>query len=444
MYVSSIARLAGTACAAAAVTIAALFLPAVAPADDLQFGGAQLHLGPEPNSDTDSELRLLREAGANAFRIDAIWSAIETQGDNVYNKAVIGSGPLNCAEARQSTAAELDHAVCEAAARGLKPLLTLFTTPRWARQASCVDDNDCAPQSPREYGEIARHLAQRYAGMLAGIEIWNEPDCCGFLIGGDDSFKAQKVASMTRQAYYQIHTLPAAQQTRIVTGALEGADAEFLRKMYDARHSIDGYFDAISFHPYGNRFSPYDPRDGESGLLDGPLDDPAELWDHPYPDKDYGSPEYSFISGIPAIRNLMVARGDGAFPIWITEFGWSTCTAVNPTAPYSSNNDADHPQNTDYGCLSQDPQLSALQATADAENRQGRYIRQAFQILDERYDYVNAAFLYELRNSGRPSSGHPAEANCRECQFGVVHQDFAKKPGYSALQLGLGLHGLLP
>ena len=67
---------------------------------------------------------------------------------------------------------------------------------------------------------------------------------------------------------------------------------EFLKAMY--KDGAGTYFDALSVHPYSVPDLPMTP-----------------------------SPTNDFVT-LPEIHDLMVAMGDGAKPVWITEYGAST------------------------------------------------------------------------------------------------------------------------
>ncbi len=409
-----------------------------ASAQELRFAGAAVHLD-DTNAQTDAELDLLRAAGANAVRVDANWGQIERLGDDLYNPAQIGTGSLDC----DAAPAALDHAVCSAAARGIEPLLVLYWTPTWARSPLCRH-HSCAPAEAREYGEVAAHLAERYSGRLAGIEIWNEPNSTTFMQNGELSsdpatVRARNLARLTRAAWKAVHALPEREmRTRIVSGGLATAsDVSFLRKLYRVRPTIRGHYDAISIHPYSGRFSPYDLRKDGSGRVDGPSKEGSAGRRHPYPSQK-SKPGGSFVGTVRAIHGVMRSEDDRDRELWLTEFGWGTCTgAPDAAAAPSSVRPQVRDRRVGSKCLSQDPQLSAAAAVAEAERAQARYTRQAFTLLRRRLPYVDAAFVYELRNSNTPSPAQERDGNCWLCRLGLVTGDFRAKPGFRAFSRAL-------
>lgn len=387
------------------------------PGDGLRLTGAQVDLDTTTDAALDRELEALASAGGGSARIPVSWAALEQEGDDRYHPAIVGGGP------NLSDEAELDHAVLEAERRGVKPLLTLFLTPCWAvgLEPGCSEEERRrAPTDPSEYGEAAAFLADRYGDRLAGIEVWNEPDLHEFLMEGgatngpdDKRVRAEIAARLTRAAYDAVKEV--SPETAIVAGATEGADAEFIQMMFQAEEGISGHYDAISVHPYTHRFPPSDPRRGSS--------------EGPYPDPAFGGAEHSFVRGVPVVREVMAKNGDADRPIWLTELGWSTCTAVDPAPPNDRNSGG--PADTSYRCLSQDPELSADEALAEAEQLQDDFIEAAFAMIENRFAYVEAAFLYELRDSpaAEPPDRNP---NCSECRFGVLNRDFSPKRAWAS------------
>lgn len=311
-----------------------------------------------------AELDMLASAGANTARMDVPWPDLEPS-----------PGLLDV-----ETVAFIDDFVDLANARGIKPILNFHSTPCWA---SANPDKDCSqgpwnsykypPADASAYGRAAAFLANRYEGRLAGIELWNEPDLDTFLrvdhLAGagdydlDRTRRANIYADMVRASYPRIKDV--APSLPVVVGAIEGSDASFLQMLYDA--GVRGHYDALSFHPYNGPDSPTSDRPGQAS-------------------------QYVFKTGVPRMRDVMVSNGDSAKPIWLTEFGWPTCT------------------DGDFNCVS--------------EADQALFIKQAFQMIRRDFGYVQTASVYELRNS--------RTGNCRECQYGLLRGDFSEKPAYPA------------
>ncbi len=104
--------------------------------------------------------------------------------------------------------------------------------------------------------------------------------------------------------------------------------------------------------------------------------------------------------GIGEVYNTMVANGDSAKRIWLTEFGWSTTTGA-------------------YGVT---------------ETTQADYLTKALATLRTSYPYVQTAFWYNFRNTYWLAD---ATADY-EANLGLLRVDFTPKPAYAALSTWTG------
>jgi len=257
-----------------------------------QLAGVQAHLlwSRYDSAAVDRQMDRAKQAGAAILRVDVGWSSIEQAGDDQWNQWYLN---------------KLDAVVDKAEARGLKLLLTFWETPCWESTAPADLKQNCegdwwdrkvqryAPADANEYAEALAYTVSRYKGRVAAWEIWNEPN-------HPDYFKADDVvaryADMVKAGY------PAAKaadpQATILAGSLADADFDFTQKLLD--RGVGGNFDAWSVHPYSGDRSPLDP---------GP-----DRWI-----------QNSFVRGVPAVRDTLLRAGQDK-PLWLTEFGWSTCT----------------------------------------------------------------------------------------------------------------------
>lgn len=151
---------------------------------------------------------------------------------------------------------------------------------------------------------------------------------------------------------------------KVISGGLSNCDKEFLQRMYDA--GARGYFDYFGLHPYTGDNSPY------------------------YPYHTYNS-RWNF-AGIADMRAVMVANNDDATHIWASEMGWQTGTGG------------------DWPCT---------------EAQQAQYVGEAYARLFQEFPYVDALFIYDLRDDGTNRA-------VREQNFGLLRRDFSRKPGYAA------------
>lgn len=324
-----------------------------------RYRGVQLHSlwAAGSNSDMVRELDLASRAGANVVRVDVGWSSLESGG-----KGQISAWYLQ----------KLDRFVNAADVRGMKVIATLWSTPCWASTAPATKKQGCegawwdrgvtvyAPEDPADYADVARLVTTRYGTKLAALEVWNEPNLAGgrFWIAEDEPLE---YTALLRAAYRAAKA--GNPNVPVLAGALAYTNPLFLAGMYEA--GAMGSYDGLSVHPY----------QGSRSLARG--------W-----------------SGMTWIRGIKAAAGDRT-PIWVTEFGWSTC-------------------NSGHGaCVS--------------ERRQGEYTAASFAALDE-MDDVEAAVAYNLRAKG-------TDAGSFESNFGLVHRNYAPKPAYEALRRALGGRG---
>ena len=153
--------------------VAALLMAAPAGADAPPVRGAATHplWGSSTTADFDLELDKLVEAGANTVRIDLGWSTLEADGKGELSDWYVAKADTFFAHAR---------------ARGLKVVVTFWTTPCWASAAPDDVKDGCEgawwdrgvdrypPADPADFADAAAWVASRWAGDLAAIEIWNE------------------------------------------------------------------------------------------------------------------------------------------------------------------------------------------------------------------------------------------------------------------------------
>lgn len=188
-----------------------------------------------------------------------------------------------------------DRVVDAALGRRLQVLATITNTPAWAAAGGIRHTG--IPADPDRYGDFAQEVATHYRGRITNYELWNEPN--GRMFSQPDVDPAVYTA-MVRSSYPAIKKVdPAATVLAGALGAVGHADGvmaplDFLRRMYD--EGAQGYFDALSFHPY-----------------------------------DYGAPlavgalyETAPMQQIVAMHDLMARNGDGDKLIWISEYGAPT------------------------------------------------------------------------------------------------------------------------
>ncbi|MDQ1466033.1 MAG: polysaccharide biosynthesis protein PslG [Actinomycetota bacterium] len=307
---------------------------------------------------TDAEriavLDKMKAAGMTWVRIDMGWSSVEqTKGSYYWSLS--------------------DKCVQWATERGIKVLGTLWRTPGWANGNQGVY---APPTNYNDYGNFAQTIAARYNGLnghgkVAAWEVWNEPDPTQSFWTGTT---AQYVA-LVKASYGRFHAGDPA--TKVVVGGPAGNRTWYINQMY--LNGLTGaYFDVISVHPYQT-----------------PSTDPPETPD-PAPGV-YDWPGDALMSHTPSLHQLMVNHGDGAKPIWWTEFGWSTNTG-----------------GTDRW------------DTGVSEAQQGDFFVRALKLASSSYPWVTNVFWYDARNDSTTASDHNGN-------YGLLRSDLSPKPAYATI-----------
>jgi hypothetical protein len=291
----------------------------------------------------------MRRAGAVWIRFDVTWSRVQAGGPNSWDWT------------------RSDRVVAAIAARGMRSHLILGYTPKWARCATCTSDK-FPPTDPGAFAAFARAAAERYAAIgVHTYEIWNEPNTTTFWKPGPD---AAAYTSMLKLAY------PAIKQgdprARVLTGGTAPAECcgnvgavDFLREIY--RNGGSPFFDDVAHHPYVWPAYPGERQTGKAW---------AEMADTR-----------------PSLRSVMVANGDRAKRIWLTEFGAPT---NGPNGSYVS------------------------------EAEQAKMVLRAFAFA-KAYPWAGPLEWYSHRDLG-------SSRTTRENFFGLLRNDWSEKPAFAAYQ----------
>ena len=305
----------------------------------LALGGVNVGLGGSPER-ANQDVTWAHALHAKVLRANLSWAAVEPDGPQVDTPAL----------------GFIDRLGAEAAASGMRVILTVFGTPCWdssapaALLAKCKPGkeggaNAWPPRDVRAYAAFTAFLAQRYGSQLAAIEIWNEPDQANqdYLAGPD---KAAHYAQILRAAYPAIKqvnpTLP------VLAGSLVGSNGAFLRELYAA--GIKGYYDGLAVHFYN-----------------------------------------LVLGSLRAIHQTQLANGDSA-PLWLDEFGWSSCY----------------------------PRQKIQQEQACVTPRiQAQNITNTFRALAHT-PYIAAVVLYGLHSSSQEDFGVLSPSGARKPAFGAL------------------------
>jgi polysaccharide biosynthesis protein PslG len=304
--------------------------------------GSLLSLSPAEQA---QQLEAMKAMGITSVRVDASWYVTQVDGPDSYNWT------------------PLDTAVSAIQRAGLTADLIIDQCPPWAA-ASGAQGQFAQPASPTAFGNWAAAVATRYYGKGANyFEIWNEPNIAEFWSPAPDP--AAYTADL-KAAYTAIKAV-APSAVVITAGLAPAADSSdsydivtFVQDMY--ADGAQGYFDGIGDHPYSYPFTP------DNVLL-------GSAWS-----------EMSQTS--PSLRSLMVAHGDSAKKIWITEYG----------APTSG---------TEHNV-----------SDAEQSNEMVQAISQAKQL-----GWIGSVYIYTWEDGGDG--------------FGLLTADGGQKPAYAAVAAAL-------
>ncbi|MDZ7884391.1 MAG: cellulase family glycosylhydrolase [Mycobacterium sp.] len=203
--------------------------------------------------------------------------------------------------------AKLDQIVQEVDRRGLGILGVLQWSPDWATDGTTGSGH---PTDVQDFADFAAAVAERYRDEITAYEVWNEPNASFFWNPIDPA----EYTNLLKAAYT---SLKAVNPDITVVGAVVSATltwgdttmnpVDFVAAMYEA--GADGFFDAISFHPYN-----FDTKFSEQDDLD---------WRELMP-----------LFQVQKIRELMdqhLAPGEEQLKIWISEYGLPTSVVTPET-----------------------------------------------------------------------------------------------------------------
>ena len=183
----------------------------------------------------------------------------------------------------------------------LQMVVVLMNSPVWAREErGDIPLSETAPPADLSaYADFAAAFASRYGQVIDYYQIWDEPNLDDAW-GGLDPRPAEYVALLAtahdaiRAVDPTATIVAAALAPTTETGGQNISDMRYLQAMYD--HGARDLMDVAAGKPYGFDHPPDDRRVDE-GLLN--------------------------FSRIVALREVMVANGDGRKPLWASAFGWN-------------------------------------------------------------------------------------------------------------------------
>jgi hypothetical protein len=321
-----------------------------------------------------ADLQLVKRAGVRWIAIGARWRYLEPEPGSY--KVSGGAGG--------QVWADLESETSRAKALGLHVLLVLTGAPSWAT-GSLNGNVPPRPGSVSDYASFLSDLATALGPTVDAFAPWNEPnhpffwnppDPAAYVKLQQAAYRAIKLADPTAL----VLSAPIA-PTGPGVGKLPGSGAigpyEFLEAAY--RAGLKGSFDVLAWNAYP-------PNAPEDKLPDG-----------------QGRPYPGTLAAQPYLHELL-DRLDPGRKVWITEFGWSTCS----------------------GC--EENNINGTDAAAQAS-----YLARSF-LYRRRYlaGFVERVFWFQLRDG--------QDARSWGQSHGLVHLDGTPKPSYLALsRLARGL-----
>ena len=262
-----------------------------------------------------------------------------------------------------------DLVINHASAQGLTVIARLGLTPGWARPPD-TPLNYLDADAYEDFASFAAAFAERYAGQVTHIILWNEPNLS--FEWGYRKTPPEEYVDLLKIVYPAIKAV--SPDTEVLAGALapnlEPADSpwaysdlDYLAGIYEAGGA--DFFDGLAVHVYGLTF-------------------PA-----------LSKPSESILNfrRVELMREVMLAHGDETTPIHITEAGWN-----------------DHPRWT----------------LAVSPSQRIQYTLDAVEYAEANWPYVETLAFWAFR--------FPAPSKSYMDNFTMVTPEFVAKPIYDTLK----------
>ena len=232
-------------------------------------------------------LHEIADAGFRWIRQEFPWEDIEIHGKGDFED--------RRHEPHRSAWEKYDHIVGLAGQYDLEVIARLSNPPAWTRTLTDTIGTHAPPDDLADWGDYVYAVVSRYRGQVRYYQLWNEPNI--YPEWGEQPVNPEGYTRLLCEGYRRARQ--ADPDAVILSGALaqtvalsgrDLSDFVFLQRMYDA--GAAACFDILAVNDYM--------------LWSGPTDRrlrPLEI--------NFSRPIY--------IRDIMVANGDAAKPIWISE-----------------------------------------------------------------------------------------------------------------------------
>ncbi|HYO88856.1 MAG TPA: cellulase family glycosylhydrolase [Candidatus Limnocylindrales bacterium] len=315
---------------------------------------------------------MIADAGFTWMRQQFVWEDIEIHGRGDFTDRRNDSNGVDAW-------AKYDQIVDLAQQYGVGLIARLDNPPAWAQS---VPGNFAPPADVQDFVNYAVAVAQRYKGRIDTYQVWNEPNI--YPEWGEQAVNPEAYSDLLCRTYDALKAVDP--NITVLSGALSPtvaltgrdlSDLIYLQRMYDA--GAGACFDVLAAQGYGFFSGPTDRRLRPFTL-------------------NFGRPQY--------LRDTMVANGDAAKSVWITEAAWNPVDS--PEVP------VDVAGRENYGVATRE------QAAA--------YMPLAYQRAQEEWPWMGVISYWFFK---RPSE---AEAGQSWYYFRMVEPDFTPLPVYNAMR----------
>lgn len=279
----------------------------------------------------------------------------------------------------------MDRVIEQAHDAGLNILLVVAKAPDWALDPSGTD----FLSDYNEFTQLMAFVANRYRGKVQAYEIWNEQNLAHEMSG---NVRAVDYFNLLRAGHIGVRLSD--ENALVVFGGLtpNGVndpniaidDLTYLEQIYEIRDGlVSEYFDVMGVH------------------LNSTHNPPDTMWpDNPSDASGWNDHESFYFRRAEQLREVMIANGDEATMMWITEFGWTT---ENQAPGY------------EYGVNNSEEDVAA-------------YLTRSIEIARDEWDFVSGAFVWNLNWS---TIAQPDE---EIYPWSAVNGDWSPRPAYEAMQ----------
>ena len=324
----------------------------------------------------EKSVQMVAAAGFHWLRQEFPWEDIEIHGKGDFQD--------RRHEPYRSAWTKYDHIVALAEQVGLEIVPRLSNPPAWTRAGGDARGTFAPPDNLADWGDYVYAVVSRYRGRIHYYQLWNEPNI--YPEWGEQPADPQGYTRLLCEGYRRARE--ADPGVVILSGALAPtvslhpgpgpalglSDFVFLQRMYDA--GAAACFDVLSINDYM--------------LWSGPTDHRMQPLN-----VNFARPVY--------IRDIMVANGDAAKPVWISEM--------------NSNAVPNEPGITGWGAYGQ-----------VTPEQQARYAVLAYQRAMEEWPWVGVVNFWFFKRAS------DAERTQAMYYFRMAEPDFTPLPVYQAMQ----------